>query len=206
MPGQQQMLRVQIFLFVAAAALALVAGGLVFYAGDRLSGIGDSPAVLSGIGGPFELTDQDGHRRSDRNFRGHYVLLYFGYTYCPDVCPTTLQAMADALAKLGPKADTIVPVFVTLDPERDTPSVLKRYLAEFGSRFVGLTGSIAEIANVAHAYRVYFAKHPLPGGGYSVDHSSVVYLLGPDGKLLTFYDAITDSGVLAKDLQARFGW
>jgi protein SCO1/2 len=197
------MIRVQTFLFVTAAVLALAAGGLVFYAGGRLSEPGGSSAALSDIGGSFQLVDQSGQRRSDKDFRGRYVLLYFGYTYCPDVCPTTLEAMADALSRLGSQANRIVPVFVTLDPERDTAAALKRYLAEFGSRFVGLTGSLGEITNVAHAYRVYFAKHALPGGGYSVDHSSVVYLLGPDGKLVTFYDATTDSGVLVKDLKSR---
>jgi len=199
------MIRVQTFLFAAAAILALVAGGLVFYAGSRLSGSGGMPAALSDIGGPFRLVDQNGRPRTDKDFRGRYVLVYFGYTYCPDVCPTTLETVADALAKLGPRADRIVPVFITVDPERDSPAVLKKYLGEFGNRFVGLTGSLADITKVAHAYRVYFAKHPMPGGGYSVDHSSTLYLLGPDGKLVTFYDTSTNSAALAADLQARLG-
>jgi cytochrome oxidase Cu insertion factor (SCO1/SenC/PrrC family) len=197
------MIRIQTFLFVAAAVLVLLAGSLVFYADNRFSGLGDNEAALSDIGGPFQLIDQEGHLRSDKDFRGRYVLLYFGYTYCPDVCPTTLEAMADALTKIGLKSDGVVPVFITLDPERDKPAVLKRYMAAFGSRFVGLTGSLGDITSIAHAYRVYFAKHPLPGGGYSVDHSSTLYLLGPDGKLVTFYDASTDSAAIAKDLRAR---
>lgn len=199
------MIRARIFLFAVAALLAVIAGGLIFYADNRLSGTQDTSAGLSEIGGPFALIDQNGHRRTDKDFRGRYVLLYFGYTFCPDVCPTTLQSMADALSTNSLQTARIVPVFITLDPQRDTPAVLKRYLAAFGSRFIGLTGTLGNITSVAHAYRVYFAKHPLPGGGYSVDHSSVIYLLGPDGKLVTFYDAGTNGDALAKDLDARVG-
>jgi protein SCO1/2 len=194
------MVRIQIIFFAAAAVLALAAAGLVFYASSRLGSGGDDAAAISDIGGPFELIDQTGHRRTDQDFRGRYMLLYFGYTYCPDVCPTTLQSMADALAKLGMKADRIVPVFITLDPERDTPDVLRKYLHAFGSDFVGLTGTLPAITNAAHAYRVFFAKHPVAGGEYSVDHSSMIYLVGPDGKLVTFYDAGTGSTDLATQL------
>jgi protein SCO1 len=119
------------------------------------------------------------------------------------VCPTTLAVMADAMTKLGSKAGKVVPVFVTVDPERDTPAVLKKYLAAFGPEFVGLTGSLAQVTSVAHEYRVYFAKHRLDGGGYAVDHSSVIYLLGPDGKLLNFYDEQMTADGLAKDLAPR---
>ncbi|MGD0189841.1 MAG: SCO family protein [Rhizomicrobium sp.] len=196
------MIRIQTVLFALAAALAVMSAGLIWYVtANAPTGTADQEGVS--VGGPFTLTDQDGHRRSDRDLRGHYALLYFGYTFCPDVCPTTLQTMADALAKLGPQGASVTPVFITIDPERDTPAVLKKYLSEFGPRFVGLTGSLAEIARVAHGYRVYFAKHPAPGGGYSVDHSSVLYLLGPDGKLVTVLDATPDSNALAAALRTR---
>ena len=187
-------------LIVLALLLAILAGGLLWYVSDRFPGAQSPGSGIADIGGPFVLTDQNGTRRTDRDFRGRYVLLYFGYTECPDVCPTTLGVIADALAKLGPRMQQFVPVFVTIDPERDTPPVLKKYLAAFGPNFVGLTGSLADITKVAHEYRVYFAKHKLDSGGYALDHSSVIYLLGPDGKLVKFYDEATTPDVLTKDL------
>jgi protein SCO1/2 len=196
------MIRIQTILFALATAFALLSAGLIWYVTAEAP-TATTDQAASSAGGPFVLTDQNGHRRSDRDFRGQFVLLYFGYTFCPDVCPTTLQTMADALAKLGPQSVNVTPVFVTIDPERDTPAILKKYLSGFGPRFVGLTGNLAEIARVAHAYRVYFAKHPAPGGGYSVDHSSVLYLLGPDGKLVTVLDATPDSNALAAALRTR---
>jgi cytochrome oxidase Cu insertion factor (SCO1/SenC/PrrC family) len=198
------MIRVQTLLVALVAVIALLSIGLVWYLAADFPGqqTGDKVPLVS-IGGPFVLTDQNGHARSDKDFRGRFVLIYFGYTYCPDVCPTTLQDMADALSKLGRKSANVVPLFITIDPERDTPAVLKKYVAAFGPRFVGLTGSVADVTRVAHAYRVYFAKHPMPGGGYSVDHSSVIYLIGPDGKLVTFYDASAGANPMIADLKSR---
>jgi cytochrome oxidase Cu insertion factor (SCO1/SenC/PrrC family) len=155
------------------------------------------------IGGPFRLTDQDGHTRIERDFRGKWTLVYFGYTYCPDVCPTTLQDMAIALRRLGPKARQIVPLFITLDPDRDHPAVLRKYLAAFGPEFVGLTGTPQEIASVAHAYRVYFAKHPLPGVGYSIDHASTIYLMDRNGHFVSILDDQEGAAALEKDLASR---
>lgn len=166
--------------FLIAAAVAL---GLLWQSAGRL----EAPAP-SAIGGEFSLTDQDGHLRHAADFRGKFMLVYFGYSYCPDVCPTTLAMMADALDKLGPAGERIVPIFVTVDPARDTPKVLKAYLKSFGQRFVGLTGDAKAVAAAAKAYRVYYKKHPLEGGGYAMDHSSLIYLMGPDGKFLTDYD------------------
>jgi protein SCO1/2 len=165
---------------VIAAAVAL---GLLWQMADRQEGL--KPAA---IGGEFSLIDQDGHRRHAADFRGRFMLVYFGYSYCPDVCPTTLTMMADALDKLGPLSDRIVPVFITIDPARDTPKVLKDYLKSFGPRFVGLTGDAKAVAAAAKAYRVYYKKQPLKGGGYAMDHSSLIYLMGPDGRFLTDYD------------------
>jgi protein SCO1/2 len=187
-------------LLACTFVLAVLAAALLWSAGTRT---GESQAAAVNIGGPFALIDQHGHRITDRDFHGRFVLLYFGYTYCPDVCPTTLALMANVLERLGPRAARIVPVFVTIDPERDTPAVLKSYLASFGPRFVGLTGSSQAIARAAHAYRVYYAKHPLDGGGYAMDHSSVVYLLAPDGRFVKVYDDQTPPAALATDLRAR---
>jgi protein SCO1/2 len=170
-------------------AVALTAGYFLWRASDNLPAFGREVTTgTARIGGPFTLIDQNGTKRSSAEFRGRFMLIYFGYSYCPDVCPTTLSLMADALEKLGAKGDAIVPVFISIDPERDTPAKLKSYLASFGPRFVGLTGDLATIKNVAGLYRVYLKKRPLEGGNYAMDHSSVIYLMGRDGKFVGFWD------------------
>jgi protein SCO1/2 len=162
----------------------------------------------STVGGPFTLTDQGGKRVSSADFRGRYTLIYFGYSMCPDVCPTTLAVMADALAKIDPAGKKIVPVFITIDPERDTPKVLATYVKAFGDQFVGLTGSASEIAAVEKEYKVYAKKTPLDeskglAGGYGMDHSSVIYLMGPDGKLVSFWDELIPAAKLEAELRAK---
>lgn len=136
------------------------------------------------IGGPFTLENAQSQTVTDRSFRGKFMLVYFGYTYCPDVCPTTLQSIANTMDKLGPKADQIVPIFITVDPWRDTPTVVGRYAAAFSLRLVGLTGTPAEIAKAEKEYHVYAAKHEAENGEYSMDHSSVIYLMGRDGRFI----------------------
>ncbi len=137
------------------------------------------------IGGPFTLENAQGQAVTDRNFRGKYMLVYFGYTYCPDVCPTTLQSIANAMDAMGPKAAQVVPIFITVDPWRDTPAVVGRYAAAFSPRLVGLTGTPEEIAKVEREYHVYAAKHETGNGGeYSMDHSSVIYLMDRDGRFV----------------------
>jgi protein SCO1/2 len=189
------------YLFLIAA----MAGGLIWHESDNVPGLGRT--ITSGqvaVGGPFRLTDQDGKPRSSTDFRGKYQLIYFGYSFCPDVCPTTLAVMAEALDKMGIDADRVAPIFITIDPERDTPSVLKAYTAAFGPRFVGLTGSPAEIAQVEKEYRVYAKKTPLDNkGNYGMDHSSVIYLMGPDGRMVSFYDELISPDALEKDLKAK---
>jgi len=181
---------------------ACVAGGVLWsLSAEHPAAV--SELHLTQLGGPFHLTDQTGHARSDAEYRGRYVLLYFGYTNCPDVCPTTLTQMQDALTRLGPKAKRIVPIFVTIDPARDTPKALGAYLRAFGPQFVGLSGTPAQTARIAKEYRVYYAKRPLEGGTYAMDHSGEVYLLGPDGQLVTFYDPPLDPAAWARDLGAR---
>lgn len=196
------MVRIQTIFFAIAVALALAAGALVWQAGVG-SGFGTSISGRAAIGGPFRLVDQHGRPRSDRDFRGRWMLVYFGYTYCPDVCPTTLQEITDALRDLGARGGEVVPVFITLDPERDRPATLRKYLAAFSPRFVGLTGSAQQIGSVARAYHVYYAKHPLPGGGYSVDHASTIYLMSPDGGFAGLLDDQDGARALEQDLAAR---
>jgi protein SCO1/2 len=170
-------------------ALVLLVGG----AAMLLTGHGrDGPTV----GGPFTLVNGDGKTVTDRDFRGKFVLVYFGYTFCPDVCPTTLNEVADAMDKLGPAAARVQPVFITVDPRRDTPPVVKQYTAAFTPKLVGLTGTQEQIAQVAKEYRVYYAEHRTGPGpnDYSMDHSSVLYLMGPDG---TFIEPIRADGTAA---------
>ena len=184
--------------------IAALVGGLLWHESETVPGLGRT--VVSGqaqVGGPFHLTDQNGKSVSDRDFRGRYMLIYFGYSFCPDVCPTTLQVMADAIARLGGKAGRITPVFITIDPERDTPKVLKEYMNAFGPNFVGLTGSAAAIKDVEKKYRVYAEKKPLQGGNYGMDHSSVLYLMGPDGGLVSYYDEAISPDNLAKELRSK---
>ena len=195
--------RTSIIFLVCALVLTAIASAALWRLGDRKSSPAGAVATVT-VGGQFLLTDQNGKARSDKDFRGHWVLLYFGYTYCPDVCPTTLALMSSTLDKLGADSGRIIPVFITVDPARDTPPVLKSYLAAFGPRFVGLTGKPSEIANVAHAYRVYYKQQPLQGGTYSVDHSSAIYLLDPNGNFVKAYDEQSGAAAIANDLRKQF--
>jgi protein SCO1 len=141
------------------------------------------------IGGPFALTDQTGKTVTDQDFRGRYMLVFFGFTHCPDICPAELQVMAATLDGLGPKAAEVVPIFITLDPERDTQAIMGDYVKNFGPSFVGLTGSREAIAEAAKAYRVTYSKfqEDKTTGEYSIDHSALVYLMGPDGNYITHF-------------------
>lgn len=194
------MIRTPIALIPYLFLAAFLAAGALW---NLSSGTQLTTAMLSSIGGSFSLTDQNGQAKTDADFHGHYALIYFGYTNCPDVCPTTLAVIADTMKHMGAKASDLTPVFVTIDPERDTPKILKSYIGSFGPQFVGLTGGADAIKKMAGEYRVYYAKHPLQGGGYSMDHSSELYLVGPDGKVRMFYDAGIDAKTLAADLDKR---
>jgi protein SCO1 len=138
--------------------------------------------LASAIGGPFRLVDQDGKTVTDADLKGKWSLVYFGYTHCPDACPTALNDIAIALDELGPKRGAVRPVFITVDPERDTPEVLKAYVTAFDAPILALTGTPEEVAQAAKGYRVYYAKHPEAGGDYSMDHSSVIYVMDPEGR------------------------
>ncbi len=157
------------------------------------------------IGGPFALTDQTGATRTDADFRGKILLVYFGFTYCPDVCPTDLQEIAAAVDRLGPAGDAVQPLFITVDPERDTPAHLKDYVALFHPRLVGLTGSAAAIKDAARAYRAYYAKVPLDKGAYTVDHSAFIYLMGRDGHYLGFFPPGTSAELMLGTLRPLVG-
>ena len=179
--------------------LAIAIGGYSLLLRPPPGGSGTGVAL---VGGPFSLIDHTGKPVSEQDFRGRFMLVFFGYTYCPDVCPTELQVMMAALDQLGPEAGKIQPVFISIDPERDTAEVLATYVGNFGPRLIGLTGTTEEIASVAKAYRVYYAKAGKSGSEeYLMDHSSILYLMGPDGSFVRHFTYTTDASALAADLK-----
>ncbi len=196
----------RITLYSAIAVFALIGGLSAWQIVSQ-----PSPAVRSSgqalIGGPFELTRHDGKRITDRDLKGSHSLVFFGYTFCPDVCPAGLQVMSAALDKLGTKADGIQPVFVTIDPERDTAKVLGEYIEHFHPRMIGLTGSAEDIAKAAKAYRVYYKKAAGEAGDedYLMDHSSIFYLMGPDGEFVKHFGYTTDVDSLANGIAEALG-
>ena len=164
-----------------------------------------APASETGtaaIGGPFQLTDGNGHTVTDANFRGKWMLVYFGYTHCPDACPLALQNMATALDQLSSTGKAAVAaIFITVDPERDTPSVVKDYVAAFGTGIVGLSGSASAIAQAEGQYRVYAAKHPIKGGSYEMDHSSIIYVMDPHGRFVANFTHESSPDQIANKLK-----
>ena len=180
-----------------AALLVLVAAAIWMF------GAPETVQEAAAIGGPFALTDGGGKAVTDRDYRGKYMLVYFGYTFCPDVCPTTLNDLAQAMDRLGPVADKVQPLFITIDPARDTPDVVRQYAAAFSPRLVGLTGSAAQIATVAKEYRVYYAPHktgPNPGD-YTMDHSSILYVMDPAGRFIGVIRADEGADAIAADVK-----
>jgi len=155
------------------------------------------------VGGPFELIGKDGKTVTDQDFRGRYMLVFFGYTHCPDICPAELQVMSAALEGLGSDADKVVPIFISVDPERDTPEAVNAYVENFGPNFVGLSGSPEAIAKVAKAYRVTYQKFQdeKTGDNYSVDHSALLYLMGPDGEYITHIPYGTPAAKMTETLR-----
>lgn len=167
--------------------------------GELMSGKGP-------VGGPFTLSDQTGHRRNLADFRGKLVLLYFGFASCPDVCPTDLLAMANVIRSLGPDGDELQPVFVTLDPQRDTREVLAAYVASFHPRFVALSGTEEETRRVATSYKVAYEKVLLPGAAaYSIDHTAYIFLLDREGKFVTLFPPGTPAERMATMVREQLG-
>lgn len=178
-------MRARILVPVALAVAAILlgaAGFLLVYskesAGGRIVTVGAEP------GGPFRLTDQTGATLSDADLKGRPFAVFFGFTHCPEVCPTTLWEMSQALQALGPDADRLRVLFITVDPERDRPETLRDYLQSFDRRITGLTGTPDEIAAVAKSYRVYWRKVPTDDGDYTMDHSAMVYLMDAEGRFV----------------------
>ena len=201
-----QLRRALLILGIGALVLAAVAAGAWYLRGDNAEI--RSGGVVSGggsaIGGSFSLVDQEGRRRSEADFAGSYVLVYFGFTYCVEACPLALLAMTQALDRVAAAiADKVQPLFVTVDPDRDDPAQIKLYLSNFHPRFVGLTGTHAEIAAAAKAWRVvYEPPRPAADGSYQVNHTTIVYLMGPDGAFLRHFDHLSSAEDMAKALEA----
>ena len=186
---------------IVVLAIAVVAGVLLYTPWGRQ--IWQSQANIALIGGPFHLIDQNGQPRSDSDFRGQYLLVFFGFTNCPDVCPTTLNTVTNAMDKLGSDAAKVTPLFITVDPERDTPAVMKAYAANFTPRLVALSGSPDAIAAAAKLYRIYYKKVG-EGADYSMDHTALLYLMGPDGNYLAPFSPDATADDIVKDLRQRF--
>lgn len=189
-------MRIKLMALSAAAVLAGMAAGTALIPG-AIEQLLPAPKTWTvgkaTIGGPFELTDHNNQRVSDKTYRGDHLLVFFGFTYCPDVCPAALQKVTAVLEQLGDRAGKIRPLFISVDPERDTPDQLKLYMSNFHDRIVGLTGSPAEIDAVAKAYRAYYrkVKDPSITGEYSMDHSAFLYLMDPTGEFLTHFTHAT---------------
>jgi protein SCO1/2 len=196
-------MRARLIVFVVAGFLiGAIAGGAVLLVATPQGGqpVQSSGAAL--IGGPFSLVGADGKPVTDRDFRGRYMLILFGFTHCPDICPAELQVIAQALEQLGDKAKKVVPIFITLDPERDTPDAMANYVKSFGPNFVGLTGSPEAIAAAAKAYRVAYSKveNKDSTGDYSVDHSALAYLMDPEGRYVTHFSHGLSADQMAEKL------
>jgi protein SCO1/2 len=159
--------------------IALIAAAVVTL------GPGRNGAAPSGVGGPFSLVNQDGQRVTERDFAGRPHLVFFGFTHCPDICPTTLQQITDVFQSMGPKGKDVRALFIAVDPERDTPAALKTYLGSFDPRIVGLTGTPEEIASVVKAFRAYARKVPSKGEGYTMEHTALVYIMDARSRFVT---------------------
>ena len=162
------------------------------------------PGTLA-IGGPFSLTDHRGRAATERDFRGRPMAVFFGFTYCPDVCPTTLTEMTGFIEALGPDSDRIQWVFVSVDAERDTPQAMAAYLEAFDRRIIGLTGTEAQIAAAANGFRVFYRRVPLEGGGYTMDHSASVFLLDAAGRFAGALDYKESEQVALEKLRMLVG-
>jgi protein SCO1/2 len=189
-----------------SAVVVLIGGGFLIAA----LGIGwiqsqRAPQSVSGnqsvpIGGAFTLVDENGQTVTDQTYRGKWLLVFFGFTHCPDVCPTALNDIALTLDQVGPLSERVQPLFVTVDPERDTPEMIKDYTDAFHPSIVGLTGTPAQIADVAKTYRVYYKKAP-QGDDYTMDHSGITYVMTPDGKFAAHFSPRTPIDAMAAKLR-----
>jgi protein SCO1/2 len=198
MKAQTSRLILMIAAFVAGLALCL---SVVLLVAQR----GSMPLPqASAVGGPFRLTDQNGRTVTEEDVKGRPFLVFFGFTHCPDVCPTTLFDISEVFRKLGPDADRAAALFITVDPERDTPETMKTYLSSFDPHLRGLTGDAAAVDGAIKAYRAYAKKVPDPDGGYTMDHTALVYLMDKDGRFVAPFNLKRRPEDSAADLRRYF--
>jgi protein SCO1 len=193
--------RIMLLLAAFLGGLFLFFGAIIFVTGRAPSPV--SPAIAA-VGGPFHLEDQNGKPVSDQDLKGRPFLVFFGFTHCPDICPTTLFEMSQLMHALGPDADRTAAVFITVDPERDTPAVIKDYLSNFDPHVRGLTGDQASVNAALKAYRVYAKKVPLDNGDYTMDHTALVYLMDKDGSFVAPFNVNRTPEAEAADLRRYF--
>jgi protein SCO1/2 len=196
----------QRYVFLFLVVIAAAAGGILFLyqsARDDRARFGGQHILSERIGGSFQLTDHHGRTVSDTDLRGRFALIFFGYTQCPDVCPMTLLSLTEALELLGRDGDAIQPVFITVDPLRDTPEVIADYLSNFHPRFIGLTGTRQQIASVERAFAVYVkaADGADKNANYLVDHTALAYLIGPDGAFRAFLQQTLSPAEMAEKIR-----
>jgi protein SCO1/2 len=190
---------------VFAGILVLVAGVLiVLVLRDPTKGVAGSP-LAAAIGGKFSLVDQNGKKFTEADLKGKWQLVFFGYTHCPDVCPTSLNDLSLALDQLGTKKSEFGIVFISVDPERDTPPVLKSYVESFGGPIVALTGPPDAVAQAARGYKVFYAKHPRSDGGYDMDHSALIYVMDPQGRFTATFTPDDAPDAIAARLKKLVG-
>ena len=188
-----------------AAVLAVIAAGAALWTFFNAP----KPQVTSSsgtasVGGPFTLVDQHGNTVTDQNFRGRWMVVFFGFTHCPDICPTALNDMSMMMQDLGAAADKVQPIFVTVDPERDTVQAMADYVANFDPRIVALTGTPEQVAQAAKAYRVYYKKVP-QGDGYTMDHTGILYVMDPQGRFMTHFTPNTPPADMAARIRKLIG-
>jgi len=197
------MSRLTVFL-VALIALAIGTAGLLFVTlpGDE-AGFPQRSSGAALIGGPFELVMHDGSAVTNETFKGELMLIYFGFTFCPDVCPTELQIMSTALDLVGERAAQVRPILISIDPERDTVEAMAQYVSHFHSRMTGLTGTPEQIAAAARAYRIYYERveDPSSNAAYTMDHSSIVYLMDKEGQFITHFGPGTQPEKMAETIR-----
>ncbi len=194
---------------IKRANLIAWAGGILLLLGlglgltSWLSTLWSAPEQTVSVGGPFTLVDDTGQTVTDATYRGKWQLIYFGYTHCPDACPTALSHIANALDELGPKASAnVAPIFITVDPDRDTPAGMHDYLSAFDVKIHGLSGSTQQVAAAEAQFRVYAAKHFEKDGSYSMDHSSIIYVMNPHGDFVASFTHETTVDAMVAKLKA----
>lgn len=199
----QNTLKPSMIFGICILLLAAALGGYALWSARSFS-TGSGVAL---VGGPFTMVNHKGETVTDLSFRGRPMLLFFGFTFCPDICPTELQVMTAAIVELGDVGKDIQPILVSVDPARDTPEVLAAYVSNFGDNVIGLTGTQKQVETITSAYRVFYERrdNPKDPANYLMDHSSIVYLMGPDGRFIKHFSYTTDAKALAAGLKTALG-